>query len=154
MNRKLLIDAIVLLAVGVIGVAGYKLAPLLTPKTDLTLPLSTCDLNHGNCRVELAGGAHLEFSVEPRPIRALKPLLLRARIEGVEARRVEVDFAGVDMKMGYNRPPLASEGDGTFAGQASLPVCITGSMPWEATVLIETPNALIAAPFRFEAASE
>jgi protein SCO1/2 len=42
------------------------------------------------------------------------------------------------MKMGYNRPLLQRQADGArFSGQASLPVCITGSMEWQATLLVD-----------------
>lgn len=153
MTKKLLLDAAILLALAVLGVAAYKLAPLLNPKTDIALPLSPCKLNRQTCVTTLPDGGQLEFSIEPRPIPALKPLRLQATIKGSEARRVEVDFVGTEMKMGYNRPVL--EGDnGSFTGQAHLPVCITGTMEWDATVLVETATALIAVPFRFETNSE
>ena len=153
MTKKLLLDAVILLALAVLGVVGYKLAPLFNPKTDVALPLSTCDLGKQACVATLPDGSQLEFSIEPRPIPALKPLKLRATLKGSEARKIEVDFAGTDMKMGYNRP-LLEGGNGHFTGQANLPVCITGKMDWEATVLIETGKTLVAIPFRFEAIGE
>jgi hypothetical protein len=64
---------------------------------------------------------------------------------------VPVDFAGVSMNMGFNRPALAQAGPGRFAGQAVLPVCVTGRMTWQATVLIDAGSRRIAVPFRFEA---
>lgn len=54
------------------------------------------------------------------------------------------------MNMGYNRPALAAAAPGMFVGSASLPVCVTGSMAWQATVLLETDRARIAVPFRFD----
>jgi hypothetical protein len=68
---------------------------------------------------------------------------------GFAPTRVEVDFAGIDMNMGLNRPELAARGDGRFAGQVTLPVCITGAMDWQATVLIENGGERIAIPHRF-----
>jgi hypothetical protein len=153
MTKKLLLDAAILLALAVLGVIGYKLAPLLNPKTDIVLPLSNCDLAKQACVTTLPDGGLLEFSIEPRPIPSLKPLKLQASIQGSEARKIEVDFAGTDMKMGHNRPVLQGS-NGQFAGQANLPVCVTGKMEWDVTVLVETGNALIAAPFRFATHSE
>lgn len=153
MTKKLLLDTAILLALAVLGVAGYKLAPLLNPKTDIALPLSGCDLNRQSCVATLPDGGQLEFSIEPRPIPSLKPLRLQATVRGSEVRRVEVDFAGTDMKMGYNRPALEGAG-GRFSGQANLPVCITGTMEWDATVLVDTGKALVAVPFRFAVTSE
>jgi hypothetical protein len=62
-----------------------------------------------------------------------------------------VDFAGVSMNMGFNRPALVPAGPGQFTGQATLPVCVTGRMTWQATVLVEAGRTRIAVPFRFDA---
>lgn len=150
-TRKLLIDGGILLSLVVLGIAGYALAPLLTPRTDVVLPLSGCDLGKTPCSIELPEGGRVEIAIDPRPIPALKPLRLLAIAGDADVRKIEIDFAGVEMKMGYNRPQLENMGNGRFSGQASLPVCISGSMPWEATVLIETGKSIIAAPFRFNA---
>lgn len=150
-NRKFVVDALILLALVVLGFGGYKLTPLLTPKTDLNLPLSTCDLGQGACMIALPEGGQVEVEISPRPILALKALQLRASVVGAEVSKVEVDFSGMDMNMGFNRPILENTGNGKFSGQATLPVCITGKMPWEATVLITRGRTVIAAPFRFEA---
>ena len=151
MTRNLLLDIAILLALAVFAVVAYKLAPLLQPKTDVLLPVSSCNLNQQACIATLPDGGQMEFSIEPRPIPALRPLQLQASFRGSDVRRVEVDLAGIEMKMGHNRPLLAAQaGDGKrFSGQASLPVCITGSMEWEATVLVDDGKTLIAVPFRF-----
>ncbi|TLD45612.1 MAG: hypothetical protein FAZ92_02124 [Accumulibacter sp.] len=151
MTKNLLLDIAILLALAVLGVVAYKLAPLLQPKTDIVLPLSSCNLNQNPCVATLPDGGQMEFSIDPRPIPALRPLQLQASFRGSAVRRVEVDLAGTQMKMGYNRPLLAAQaGNSTrFTGPASLPVCITGSMEWEATVLVDDGRALVAVPFRF-----
>lgn len=148
-RNKLVVDVLVLAALAALGVAGYQLAPLLTPRSDVALPLSECDLGKSPCAITLPDGGRVEIAIDPRPIPALKPLKLLAIASGSEVRKVEIDFAGVDMKMGFNRPRLEPMGDGRFVGQANLPVCITGKMQWEATVIVETAGALVAAPFRF-----
>lgn len=153
MTKKLLLDAVILLSLAILGVIGYKLAPLLNPKTDIALPLSGCDLAKQSCVATLPDGGQLEFSIAPRPILPLKPLTLQAKVKDTEVRKLEVDLVGTDMKMGYNRPELRG-GNGQFSGQASLPVCITGKMEWDATVLIDTGKSLIAVPFRFATHSE
>lgn len=149
-NRRLILDVAILLALAALGFAGYHLAPLLSPRTDVALPVSSCDLGKTSCTIALPAGGQVEVAIDPHPIPALKPLKLLAIARGADVRRIEIDFAGVDMKMGFNRPQLENMGEGRFVGQANLPVCITGKMPWEATVLIETGNSVIAAPFRFE----
>ena len=150
-NRKFLVDALILLALVVLGFGGYKLSPLLTPKTDISLPLSTCALAERACTIKLPEGGELEVEITPRRILPLKPLQLRAATTDTEISKIEVDFTGLDMNMAFNRPRLENVGAGIYSGQASLPVCITGKMPWEATVLITRGRTVIAAPFRFEA---
>jgi hypothetical protein len=162
MSKKLLLDLAILLALAILGVLGYKLAPLFNPKTDVTLPLSGCNLSQQACAATLPDGGQLEFSIEPRPIPSLKSLKLQVTLQGSDARKVEVDFAGTDMKMGYNRPLLDVENSRTgqssatirFSGQAVLPVCITGTMDYDATVLVETGKEWIAVPFRFSVSGE
>lgn len=147
--RRLLPDLLLLLLLACLGVAGYKLAPLLTPRSDVQLPLSACDLGRDTCSVALPGGGNLEFALSPRPVPALKPLQLSVVTHGVDARGIEVDFSGVDMQMGYNRIALAALGDGRWSGNADLPVCITGSMQWRATLIVDAGRESIAAPFAF-----
>ena len=94
----------------------------------------------------------LLFSITPRPIPLLKPLELQVSFNGGAVRKVEVDFTGVNMAMGYNRWQLARSGDNRFSAQATLPVCSSGEMVWEATVLVDTGDSVLAIPFRFVSA--
>lgn len=148
MNKKILIDIIGLLLIALVVLVGYKLSPMLLPKADLTVePDPACSLQSGPCTVQLPSGGALSFSFGTRPVPLVKPFEVKVEVAG--ARQVEVDFAGVDMDMGFNRPRLQERTPGVFAGDVTLPVCITGKMSWQATVLVETPDARIAVPFRF-----
>ncbi len=150
-NRSLLVDSALLLSLILIGVTGYKLSPLLLPKADVTVsPPAGCDLQAGACDARLPDGGQLRLALSPRPLRPAVPLEVAVDIEGGGADRVAVDFAGVDMAMGYHRPVLASVGPGRFAGQVTLPVCVTGRMRWQATVLVESGRTRTAIPFRFD----
>lgn len=153
-SKSLLVDSAMILALVLIGAIGYKVSPLLLPKADVTLsPDPGCDLHRGACTATLPGGGKLRFALTPRPIPATTPLEMAVEIEGAEAAatKVAVDFAGVDMNMGFNRQGLPAAGAGRFTGQAILPVCVTGRMTWQATVLVESGRTRIAVPFRFEA---
>lgn len=150
-SDKVLWGIIVLLAAALAITAAIKLSPLLNPPQKISLPLNTaCDLQQGPCATSLPGGGRLELSLEPRPIPVLKPLKLQVRATGFKAGSVEVDFAGVDMKMAFNRPRLVPGKDGLFTGEATLPVCVRDQMAWQATVLVESEGKRIAVPFRFE----
>ena len=138
------------MALAIILIAGSSW--WFAPRATLELPhAADCDLNRGPCSTALPSGGSIELAIEPRPVPVLEPLALRVRLRGVEADAVEVDFSGVGMNMGYNRPRLARAGPDEFTGSGTLPVCVTGAMAWDATVLVQAGRRTIAAPFRFEA---
>lgn len=118
---------------------------------DATAPLDpACDLQRGPCESVFPNGSKVSLSIEPRPIRALKSLQIRVRTEGIDAQSVTVDFRGVNMNMGYNRPQLKAVAAGQYAGSWVLASCGLDRMVWEATVLIETNKIKMAAPFHLE----
>lgn len=150
LSNKPLFAAIAALILAIAAAVGAKLWLASQPATTVTIPLNTaCDLQAGPCASATPGGGRIELTIEPRPIPLLRPLHLTVKVEGLDARSVEVDFIGVDMNMGYNRPVLKQEDGGSFSGQTTLPVCITGRMAWQASVLVTTDNTRLAAPFRF-----
>lgn len=139
-----------LLFLALMAVAVYKFQPLLHPEFAVVAPVDpACDLRAGPCVGRFPGGAEISFSIEPRTIPLVKPLQLRAEIDGVSAQGAEVDFIGLNMEMGFNRSKLKAEGDGIFSGSGVLPVCVLTVMQWEARVMVRTDQGLIAAPFRF-----
>jgi len=124
---------------------------LFAPPRFTALPLDeTCSLSDGVCAVSLPDGGRLEFTLAPRPVPLLKPLNLELRIAGSSARAVEVDFTGVNLAMAFNRAHLSADGAGRYDGQASLPLCSSGRMKWNATVRLEDGKRKIYVPFRFE----
>jgi len=149
-NKKILMDVIAILAIVLIAVVGYKLSPLLLPKIDVAATMEPgCDLHRRACVARLPDGGRIELSITPRPIPMLEALQVEVKITGLDADKVEVDLAGVDMNMGFNRPELTATGAGVFRGEAALPVCVTGKMAWAATVIVESGRRHIAAPFHF-----
>ena len=150
MKKKILMDVIGILLIALVVVVGYKLSPLLLPRADVVIqPDPACDLQRQACAVTLPAGGSAELTMTPRPIPMAMPFEVQVTTGGFVATRVEVDFSGIDMNMGLNRPQLTPRAGGSFAGQATLPVCITGTMDWQATVLIETGGERIAIPYRF-----
>jgi len=134
-----------------LAVAGHRLSPLLLPKADVTAAVEGgCDLQKSSCTATLPRGGRLELSISPRPIPVAHPFRVEVAVNGIDPRKVELDFAGETMNMGYNRSELSRAGSGRYAGEVSLPVCVSGGMAWLATVIVETDGQRIAAPFRFE----
>jgi len=141
----------VLLFLAMALVAWIKVRPLLYPEVAVEAPLnSDCDLRVGPCEAVFPDGARVAFELSPRGIPLVEELRISVRSEGIDAGDVEVDFAGVDMNMGFNRVHLELVGPGEFAGSGVLPVCVRRRMSWEAKVLLHTDDGLLAAPFRFE----
>jgi hypothetical protein len=135
---------------GLVGVAVYRVQPLLNPEVSMLAPLDPeCDLRAGPCSADFSDGGRVIFGIQPSAIPLLKPLQLEVQLKGVEAQGVEVDLQGMDMNMGFNRPKLTQVGEGIFRGEGMLPVCVRDAMEWEAKVLVRTEQGLRAAPFRF-----
>ncbi|HEX9195012.1 MAG TPA: hypothetical protein VF854_03250 [Azonexus sp.] len=154
MNKKILIDLIGLLLIALVVVVGYKLSPLLLPRADVVVqPDPACNLQRQACAVTLPSGGIVELAMGTRPIPMVRPFEVQVTTSGFSPGRVEVDFAGIEMNMGLNRPELAARGNGRFAAQVTLPVCITGAMDWQVTVLIENGSERIAIPWRFGSGS-
>jgi hypothetical protein len=139
-----------LLLAAIVVVALYKAWPLLYPTLiEIAEPDPGCDLRAGPCEAAFASGSTVRFAIEPRTIPVVTPLRLAVEIKGLDAKAIEVDFAGLDMNMGYNRVALEQKGPADFEGQGTLPVCVRAQMDWEARVLVHTPDGILAAPFRF-----
>jgi hypothetical protein len=150
-----LVNLTIVLALACLAALGYKLSPRLRSDAEQTVePLAGCDLNVQACAAELPGGGRIELSITPRPIPVVSPLRVSAQLVGASADALEIDFAGVSMDMGYQRQRLVADGRGGFSGEAMLPVCVTGRMSWQATLLIDRDARRIAVPFRFAAPGE
>jgi hypothetical protein len=129
----------------------YRAWPILFPPVTASATLDpSCDLRAGPCTGRLPGGGSVRFHIEPETIPVLRPLVLTVQLDRVEARGVEVDFAGTDMNMGYNRVSLSQAAPSRWRGEGMLPICVREVMRWEATVLVDTDQGLMAAPFRFD----
>ncbi|MDP3483540.1 MAG: hypothetical protein Q8S05_09565 [Sulfuricella sp.] len=123
----------------------------LAPAGPTVLPLDeTCSLSRETCSVRLPDGGTLKFSIGPRPVPLLQTLTLEIHIEGSNIRPVEVDFSGVDVPMAFNRAYPAPAPGGVYTAQTMLPLCASGRMVWQASVLLEKGDSRLLVPFRFE----
>ena len=139
--------------VAAIAVAGIHIWSQMTGDGEITAtaPLDpSCDIQTGACEALFPDGSRVSLSISPRPIQALKPLEIQVTTEGLDAQAVEVDFRGLGMNMGYNRPRLQKEAAGQYSGSGMLAICVMERMSWEATVLARTDDGVMAAPFRFD----
>lgn len=148
---RLLWPLVALLLLAVVVVAWIKVGPALHPEAvAIASSQGSCELRKGPCDAVFPNGSRVAFEISPRHIPAVERLKLTVSTQSVDAQRVEVDFSGVDMNMGFNRVTLDSIGKGAFAGSGMLPVCVRARMTWEAKVLLHTDKGLMMAPFRFD----
>lgn len=135
------------LAMLAVAAAGY----LWLPRAGVLLPLvEGCRLDRQTCSTALPEGGVLEMTLEPRPVPSSAPVQVSVVLRGLQPDKVAVDFQGVEMNMGLHRLHLADRGGGRYAGETTLPVCVTGKMVWQATARLEVGRKDLAIPFRFE----
>ncbi|MBZ0105607.1 MAG: hypothetical protein K8H84_08240 [Sulfuricella denitrificans] len=143
---------------GLVGVLAAVLALAVLAKALFFVPHgptvlsmdASCSLSRETCALTLPDGGRIEFVLGPRPVPLLSPLKLEVHISGSSARPLEVDFSGVSFPMAFNRAFLTPSGKGIYSAQTSLPICTSGRMTWQATVLLESGARQMLAPFRFE----
>ena len=139
------------LLMAVLGVVVYNAWPLLYPQAVALAPLDPgCRLRQGPCTATFPEGGTVTLAIEPQGIPVVAPLAIRVDLAGLQALGVELDFAGADMNMGYNRVALEPVAHGRYQGKGMLPVCVRDRMTWEAKVMVRTSAGLMVAPFRFE----
>lgn len=153
MRRRILLDLIGILSIGLVLVVANKLSPLLFPVADRQLAAPPCDLQRAACRSELPDGSRIELAFAERPAPLVRPFAVAATVDGPAPAKIEIDFAGLDMDMGLNRKPLQAAGAGRYVAQVVLPVCISGGMRWRATLLIERNGQRLALPYEFTTGS-
>lgn len=152
--NQILTVVVMALILALLIVLGWRGPSLLQPTAGNEAQVDgDCDLHRGACEAYWPDGTQLTFQITPRPIRMQQRLQLQADVEGPSPPdRVQVDFQGVEMYMGYNRPELEQRGD-RWESLGILPLCVTDRMTWEATVMLhqgEDDENLRTARFRFE----
>lgn len=142
-NKYALLAAAVVVLIG-----GYFLFADRPAPTTVAVP-EACSLQKSSCSGALPGGGKVSLSIAPRPIAYDAQLTVEVTIEGAAAEKVEIDFNGAVVNTSYNRVPLQATEPGRFKGVAVLPVCMSGGMDWQATVLVESGGNRVPVPFLF-----
>ncbi|MGE5386552.1 MAG: hypothetical protein ACM3SV_11775 [Betaproteobacteria bacterium] len=142
-----MIPLLAVLLLVAIATIGRRLA--MPPMPMSAVADAGCNLQQSTCGASLPDGARMTLSILPHPIPLLKPLAVEVTTDAIAVTQVEVEFTGAEMNMGSQRVLLKPVAPGRFGGEATLPVCVTGRMEWQATVTFDSPQGKVAAPFRF-----
>ncbi len=138
---------------------GYLLQKAPQPdylNADISLqPNSDCELNQAPCTRVLEGAESIRFSIEPRPIYGVSPLVFQLNTEGLEVQNAMVELSGTEMNMGSYRFDFEASGPNELKVDGTLPVCIRNQMEWRADVWLQTKQrGLIKVPYIFTAAKK
>ncbi|MDP3419634.1 MAG: hypothetical protein Q8S10_01830 [Thiobacillus sp.] len=98
-------------------------------------PLAGCAFSHRGAAVDV------RFLSQPTPLEAFG-----LQVSAPNARRISAEFQMVGMDMGFNRYDLRPAGDGAFASNVTLPVCISGRHDW--TLFLDVDGTRYALPFK------
>lgn len=142
-------SSLFVIVVAIMGWATWVIANNHKPYNDFSVQ-NGCDLHLGSCLALSTSGARIELSILPLEIPLLKPLILTVNVNGLEVDSMNVVFTGIDVDMGRLVYPLKSINGLVYEGSASLSICSSQKMKWQALVLIKLDNREITVPFEFE----
>ncbi len=130
---------IALFIMGMISNMYYpRLSRWLQHRPDQAVVLNadpTCNPTDRACTVgDAAMTITLKLGDRIQSLTAFPVAVALAGAAAMAVRKVAVSFAMTDMNMGINRFDLNRQADGTWQGQAVLPVCTMGRRDWRVTV--------------------
>ncbi|MBI3431660.1 MAG: hypothetical protein HY018_05550 [Hydrogenophilales bacterium] len=133
--RRVLLPLLLVAVLAAIAVAGYWLSrPAASQAIACADPLAGCSFSHHGAAVKVG------FSAQPKPLEAFE-----LSVSAPGATRVSAEFQMNGMEMGFNRYDLHRTGNGTFASNVTLPVCVSGRRDW--TLYLEIDGTHYALPF-------
>lgn len=111
------------------------------PSLGPSWPLVTdCDLHQQACSSQSPDQRQqARLSLSPQPIPIARPIEASVLLEGFsDVAKLEIDIAGVNMYMGYNRVSLIADPQqpGRFKGPTMLAFCTNERMQWQVTLIV------------------
>jgi hypothetical protein len=134
-SLRVLAPLLLVIVLAAIAVAGYWLKrPAEAQAVPCADPLAGCTFRHRGVVVEV------RFSVRPKPLEAFELSVLAPGVS-----RISAEFQMNGMAMGFNRYDLRAAGNGRFASNVTLPVCVSGRHDW--TLYLDIDRSHYALPF-------
>jgi len=133
--KRVALPLLLVIALVAIAVAGWWLKrPAEAVAVACADPLAGCAFSHGGATV----GAR--FSKPPAPLEAFE-----LSVSAPGASRISAEFQMVGMDMGFNRYDLRPAGNGAFASNVTLPVCVSGRRDW--MLILDIDGSRYVLPF-------
>lgn len=115
-----------------------------------------CHLHQGLCTIR-NGSQSVTLDISPNnPIPVAHLLDATVKLKGFHPQNVQIDIAGINMYMGYNRTtliPLANQPN-LYHNKIMLAFCTNEKMDWEISVLITNKdNHIVKVPFQLSTRS-
>lgn len=134
--KRVAVPLLLAAALIAIAMAGWWLKrPADAVAVSCADPLAGCAFSHRGAAVDV------RFLSQPTPLEAFG-----LRVSAPNARRISAEFQMTGMDMGFNRYDLRPAGDGAFASNVTLPVCISGRHDW--TLFLDIDGTRYALPFK------
>ena len=96
-----------------------------------------CDLAKNECKIELPDHQTISVRLTPFPIKAQSDFTVSVKVTSDKLIPQEVDFNGVQLNMGYIRPALMLQEDGSYSATLNLPICELRKMQWKVSVILK-----------------
>jgi hypothetical protein len=112
----------------------------------------SCDPNKGQCSFNstVLGSGYILFKPFPIVLNKKHKLIVKTQYK---ADRLEADFLGLDIDMGYNRVLLEFK-DSFYQANVFLPTCAKERMLWQLSILATDDDKKYATVFKFETVKE
>jgi len=133
--KRVAVPLLLVIALVAIAVAGWWLKrPAEAVAVACADPLAGCAFSHGGATVSA------RFSKPPAPLEAFE-----LSVSAPGASRISAEFQMVGMDMGFNRYDLRPAGNGAFASNVTLPVCVSGRRDW--MLILDIDGSRYVLPF-------
>ncbi|MFP5504823.1 MAG: hypothetical protein ACLGH6_01365 [Gammaproteobacteria bacterium] len=134
--KRVAVPLLLAAALIAIAMAGWWLKrPADAVAVSCADPLAGCAFSHRGAAVDV------RFLSQPTPLEGFG-----LHVSAPHARRISAEFQMTGMDMGFNRYDLRPAGDGAFASNVTLPVCISGRHDW--TLFLDVDGTRYALPFK------
>jgi len=160
--RRAIIISVTLVVLAIVGAGLYYGDKYFSEKNKRVVRLEVvkdCKLHLRPCSgtISLHKDVEVVFEMTPKNPSSIEPILLRAEFTDAEPDRVQIQFEGKDMYMGFLQFELQQEESSSvkqnstiFTGKGSLSVCIRNMIQWVAILRVELDDIIYELPFEFE----